>query len=211
MIHVLFLLLMYNSCIITPKKDEAPHQKVSALRLKEHAQAIKQFAHSQKASQQLAILVDMSIASNKKRIFLVDLNTDSVLVSGLCAHGQGVDYTKEEVVFSNVVGSNCTAIGHYRVGGKYTGEYGQAYKLFGLDSSNSNAFKRFIVFHYYPCVSDFEDATVCRSNGCPMVNTWMLQINRFCCGSISEGASFMIRNASPCHRFARHPSPSASG
>jgi len=167
------LVLLASSCISTTRSEEIKKDNLAETqftKLREHAHALKEFARSHKASTQLAILVDMSLPSWKKRMFTVNLQNDSVLISGICAHGQCDDYTKEDVKFSNVPGSNCTAQGRYRIGGKYSGQYGQAYKLFGLDSTNSNAFNRVIVYHYYSCVSDFEDSTVCRSNGCPMVS-----------------------------------------
>ncbi|HWB62754.1 MAG TPA: murein L,D-transpeptidase catalytic domain family protein [Chitinophagales bacterium] len=165
---MLFLLV---ACIShhAPAPDESPVNKAQ-LKLAAHAAELQAYAKSKKASTTLGILVDMSAPSWKKRLFVVNLNTDSVLVAGLCAHGQCDDIYREEVKFSNTVGSNCTAMGHYRIGGKYTGEYGEAYKLFGLDSTNSNAFARNIVFHYYPSVPDEEDKGACRSNGCPMVS-----------------------------------------
>ncbi|MEZ0128954.1 putative sugar nucleotidyl transferase [Flavobacterium sp. LBUM151] len=53
----------------------------------------------------------------------------------------------------------------------YTGKFGKAYKLYGLDKTNNNAFKRDIVFHYYYDVPYNEkDGYICNSYGCPMVN-----------------------------------------
>ena len=136
-----------------------------------HANQLKAYAIQQKCSQSLGILIDMSIASRKKRFFVIDLETDSILVSGLCAQGQGNNVNREEVVFSNTPGSYCTSEGRYKMGEKFVGEFGPGFKLYGLDPTNSNALNRFIVFHYHPGVGDEEDAkVVCRSNGCPMVS-----------------------------------------
>jgi len=139
--------------------------------LSQHAQQLRIFAATQKCSVKLGILVDMSIASRKNRFFVVDLENDSVLVSGLCAHGQGNDVNREDVVFSNKPGSYCTSEGRYKFGAKFEGEYGTGYKLYGLDSTNCNALSRDIVFHFHPGVPDKEDPkVVTRSNGCPMVS-----------------------------------------
>ena len=111
------------------------------------------------------------IASRKNRFFVVNLQNDSILLTGLCAHGQGDDVNREEVVFSNTPGSYCTSQGRYKLGVKFEGDYGTGYILHGLDSTNSNALKREVVFHYYFKVADKEDENVvCRSNGCPMVS-----------------------------------------
>ena len=151
-------------------KEQKPQSAFDVKKLNQHARLLKNFAQQQKASTNLGILVDMSIHSWKRRIFVINLETDSILLSGICAHGQGSDANREEVVFSNQPGSLCTSEGRYKLGGKYTGQYGEAYKLFGLDPTNSKAFERVIVFHYYPTVVDVEDSVVTRSNGCPMVS-----------------------------------------
>ena len=140
-------------------------------RLLQHAHSLKDFAKAQNNSTHLGILIDMSIASRKNRFFVVNLQNDSVLISGLCAHGQGDDVNREEVVFSNKPGSYCTSEGRYKLGVKFVGDYGTGYILHGLDSTNNNALKREVVFHYYFKVADTEDENVvCRSNGCPMVS-----------------------------------------
>ena len=167
----LISLLLFASCIsISKKKDDVQTKDLSVEKIKQRVVALKEYARTHKFSTELGILVDMTIASDKKRLFVVNMKNDSVLVSGLCAHGQCGDYMREEVVFSNEPGSNCSCNGHFKLGGKYSGDFGLAYKLYGLDTSNSNAFNRFIVFHYYSCVSDFENSGACRSNGCPMVS-----------------------------------------
>lgn len=56
-----------------------------------------------------------------------------------------------------------------------------AYKLFGLDSSNSNAYKRSIVLHGYYEMPDKEiyPSRVCNSQGCPMVsNNYIKTLSR---------------------------------
>src|ERR1039457_26173 len=145
MYPLIFLLCLITSCL-NPVANKQQHQHhrssaatVSMEKLRQRADSLRVFARGQKASTELGILVDMSVPSWKKRIFIVNLENDSILLSGLCAQGQGSDLQREDVVFSNVPGSYCTSEGRYRLGGKYTGEYGEAYKLYGLDSTNSNA------------------------------------------------------------------------
>ncbi|CAD0009831.1 peptidase [Flavobacterium chungangense] len=67
--------------------------------------------------------------------------------------------------------SNCTSLGIYSIGNNYNGIFGKAYRLSGLDETNSNAFKRAIVLHYYSAVPyEEQDRSISRSHGCPMVN-----------------------------------------
>jgi hypothetical protein len=165
---ILFLLLSYN--LKLTKADNAPSPDINPNKFIYHVNDLKNYAASQHANTQIGILVDMSVPAYKNRIFLVDLENDSVLVKGICAHGRGQDDNSEEVTFSNQPGSLCTSEGRYKIGTKYAGQYGYGYKLHGLDSTNSNAYKRDIVFHYYPIVPDEEYKQVCLSFGCPMVS-----------------------------------------
>jgi hypothetical protein len=52
-----------------------------------------------------------------------------------------------------------------------------AYKLTGLDVSNSNAYARAVVLHSYQYVPDEEsEAAICQSWGCPMVSSNFLKV-----------------------------------
>lgn len=135
-----------------------------------HADSILAYAQQQNANTDYAILIDMSIPSWEKRYFLLDLNKNSVLISGMCAHGEGSEFKVDEVVFSNVPQSHCTSKGRYKIGEKYDGRYGTSYRLHGLDATNDKAFERFIVLHGHDCVTDIEGEPTCLSLGCPMVS-----------------------------------------
>lgn len=120
----------------------------------------------------IAFFVDMKIPSGKNRFFVYDLKADKIIDKGLVAHGSGSETgTKGKLRFSNVPNSLSTSLGKYYIGKHYYGKFGRAYKLYGLDKTNSNAFKRDIVFHYYYDVPyEEKDGYICNSFGCPMVN-----------------------------------------
>ena len=167
----ILLIPLFWFCSLSPQQNSDIRKNGIDERLAQHAHYLKAFEKSQNGSTSLGILIDMSIVSRKNRFFVVNLQNDSILVSGLCAHGQGDDVNREQVVFSNKPGSYCTSEGRYKLGVKFEGDYGTGYILHGLDSTNSNALKREVVFHYYFKVADKEDENVvCRSNGCPMVS-----------------------------------------
>jgi hypothetical protein len=163
--------LLLAACALPGKKDKAALRQ----RLLIHADSLLSYAQEQNANTDYAILVDMGICSAEKRFFLIDLNTDSILVSGMCAHGSCENYLSEEVEFSNMPESHCSSKGRYKIGEKYDGEYGKAYRLHGLDKTNDKALKRFIVFHAHDCVSDVEGMPTCRSYGCPTVSADVLK------------------------------------
>lgn len=120
----------------------------------------------------IAFFVDMKISSGKNRFFVYDLKENKIIDKGLVAHGSGSETgIKGKLRFSNVPNSLSTSLGKYYIGKYYYGKFGRAYKLYGLDNTNSNAFKRDIVFHYYYDVPYKEkDGYICNSFGCPMVN-----------------------------------------
>jgi hypothetical protein len=82
-----------------------------------------------------------------------------------------------DAVFSNKVNSGCSCSGKFKVGKSYNGKFGLAYKLYGLDSCNNNAFERNIVLHSYKCVPEQETypLPICNSRGCPMVSVEFLK------------------------------------
>lgn len=173
----LFLILISCNQVDTKKEEQVDSSAKNITEetspYKPNLRNIKSFlsAHSN-YNQQLAIYIDMKISSGKSRLFVVDLKKDSILSKGLVA--QGVNTKNDEsgkLIFSNDPNSNCSSLGRYKIGGKYKGRFGDAYKLHGLDKTNSNAFARNVVLHSYYRVPDEEqDYPIMCSLGCPMVS-----------------------------------------
>lgn len=128
-------------------------------------------------STKIIFLIDMSLPSGQNRFFVYDLQNDSIIKSSLVAHGSGNSMFSFTPKFSNKKESGCTSLGKYRIGKSYSGRFGLAYKLYGLDSTNSNAFNRNIVLHSYSCVPEGETYPypICNSHGCPMVSPLFLK------------------------------------
>ncbi len=145
-------------------------------RLKLKAFSLKEFITSHNYNKEVCFLVDMSIASGKSRFFVYNLTKDSILLQGLVAHGNCDAGFQTEHSFSNKVNSGCSSLGKYKIGSSYNGRFGLAYKLYGLDSSNKNAFERNIVLHSYSCVPEQETdpIPIRNSRGCPMVSPGFL-------------------------------------
>jgi hypothetical protein len=145
--------------------------KVAFSKLKRQLPALKSFISRSIFNTKHCFLLDMSIPSGKKRFFVYDLEKDSIAYSGLVTHGSGSDKDGEAFYFSNKPGSYCTSLGKYRIGNSYAGRFGLAFKLYGLDTSNSNAFDRAVVLHAHECVPIEEVAPfpICLSLGCPTV------------------------------------------
>lgn len=147
------------------------------LKVKNSKLELKTYAAKNKCSQQYAFVIDMRIPSYKKRFFVYDIKKDSLLMSGLVAHGTGSETFKGELVFSNIPDSRCTSLGKYKIGVSYKGMYGLSYRLHGLDSTNNKALARAIVLHGNSCVPDEEEYEypICFSYGCPMVSSGFLK------------------------------------
>lgn len=167
-----------NSKYVPPAavKKNTDNHRAELVRLKGFANQLETYATKNDYNAHYCFLIDMSISSGSNRFFVYDIEKDSVLHAGLVAHGYG-NSSGNNVTFSNVPGSNSSSIGKYRIGGAYNGKFGLAYKLHGLDKTNSNAFDRFVVLHAHECVPDNETApqTICMSQGCPTVAPSFLQ------------------------------------
>jgi hypothetical protein len=103
--------------------------------------------------------------------------TDTLLLAGRVAHGIGNHTFAADPSFSNTDGSGYTSLSRYRIGAPYAGRIGRAYKLYGLDSTNSQAFRRNIVLHSYSYVpeAEIDPYPICNSLGCPMVSPGFLR------------------------------------
>ena len=157
---------------VPPLKAKKPVKENYTLLLKGRAQRLKTYARAKGFSTDYCFLIDMSRPSGKNRFFIYDLRKDSITAAGLVAHGSCNTTFLRKARFSNTPNEGCSSLGKYKVGYKYNGRFGRAYKLHGLDSTNSNAFRRAVVLHAYDCVPDKEiyPLPACNSLGCPMVS-----------------------------------------
>ena len=140
-------------------------------RLTKKALSARAYAAAHDFNTGRCFLIDMRLPSGENRFFVYNLEKDSVETAGLVTHGSGVNNTSNSPTFSNTPNSNCTSLGKYRIGKPYQGKFGLAYKLYGLESTNSKAFERFVVLHSHACVPNEEVApqVICESWGCPTV------------------------------------------
>ena len=163
---------IYNSESSLPKEvitlDHSTEDKLAT-----HVKEVQLFiSKNPKYNDAIAFFIDMKIHSGKNRFFIYDLKKNEVIDQGLVAHGSGSETgIVGELKFSNANNSLSTSLGKYCIGSSYNGRFGKAYKLYGLDTTNSNAFERNVVLHKYSKVpyEEQEDA-ICNSLGCPMVH-----------------------------------------
>lgn len=123
-------------------------------------------------SKNILTLIDFSMSSNSKRLWVIDLDTNTILYNSLVAHGRntGDEYASS---FSNSAESFKSSLGFYATGEIYNGKHGMSLKLDGLEKGiNSNARERAVVIHGAEYVSDSfirNNKRLGRSLGCPAI------------------------------------------
>jgi hypothetical protein len=159
----LFSIIIIGCNDIVPK--EVAHEKpvINILATRTKAREAFDFCKTQNLSIDFCILIDMSLHSGIKRFIVWDFKKDSISNSFLVGHGcckntWSSDSSKENPEFSNIDESHCSSLGKYKIGERAYSDWGVniKYVLHGLESTNSNALKRFIVFHSWEVVSDDE-------------------------------------------------------
>lgn len=150
-------------------------------RLRAKADTAKTYSEKKGMNTNYCILIDFSIHSGKNRFFVWDFKKDTVKYGGLCCHGYGQQSTQKMPVFSNVEGSYCSSLGKYRVGARAYSKWGinVHYKMHGLEKTNNNAFKRWIVLHSHTPMPSKEiyphHLPLGWSQGCPVINDELMR------------------------------------
>lgn len=163
-----------NNSILSKKEYHLGNTTVEKLRKKSTEAA--SFLKKNGYNESVCFFIDMSLPSGQNRFFVYDMANDSIQRSGLVTHGRCNQLWLEGRKYSNVPGCGCTSLGKYKIGYSYNGSFGLAYKLYGLDKTNNNAFKRFVVLHAHECVPESEvQDDICQSDGCPTVSPGFLK------------------------------------
>ena len=109
----------------------------------------------------IVLIVDYSLPIYKDRFFVFDQENKKILFKAKVGHGWKSGFFHPNDT-SNRRGTKKTSLGVYRTGGTYVGKFGKSRKLYGLNKSNSNAFKRGIIIHK----ADYGDFGMLWSMGC---------------------------------------------
>jgi hypothetical protein len=124
-------------------------------------------------SSSVLTVVDFSLPSREKRMWIIDIANKSLVLHTWVAHGErsGFDIPDR---FSDRVDSRESSLGFYLTDNVYMGDHGRSLKLDGLDEGfNINARKRSIVLHAAPYVCQEvidQHGRLGRSFGCPAVS-----------------------------------------
>lgn len=117
-------------------------------------------------------IVDFSLPSSEKRLFIVDLKNKKLLFNTYVSHGRGSGEAMA-TEFSNEADSHKSSLGFYVTGDTYMGKHGFSMRLLGQDKGfNDKANDRSIVMHSAPYVCEAAikaSGFIGRSHGCPAV------------------------------------------
>lgn len=117
-------------------------------------------------------IVDFSLSSTQKRLWVIDMLTNTVLLQSVVSHGRnsGEEFANS---FSNESNSNKSSLGFYTTGETYSGKHGLSLKLDGLEYGiNDNARNRAVVMHGADYAAESiirQQGRLGRSQGCPAV------------------------------------------
>lgn len=117
-------------------------------------------------------IIDFSMPSSKKRLFVIDLMSGNLLFNTFVSHGRNSG-TALATHFSNAFNSLKSSLGFYTTGAPYNGKHGYSLRLDGQEKGiNDNAFNRGIVMHSADYVDEHliqENGYIGRSQGCPAI------------------------------------------
>ena len=139
----------------------------------------------------ILLIIDYSIPSNEKRLWVFDLQKKQLLFHTYVSHGIRSG-TLLSNYFSNVNNSKASSIGVYKTEGTYYGRDGLSLRLEGLEKNfNHNANLRYLVIHggwYMDEQFIKKYGRPGRSWGCPALP---LQLTQSIINTIKDGALFV--------------------
>lgn len=147
-------------------------------------------------------LIDFSLSANSKRMWVIDMTTNTVLYNSLVAHGRnsGEEYATQ---FSNKSESYQSSLGFYLTGETYQGKHGLSLRLDGLERGiNDKARDRAVVIHGADYVSEQfikQNKRLGRSQGCPALP---VELNQQIIQTIKEKSCLFIYHPSRSYKVA---------
>ena len=125
-----------------------------------------------KLKKPLLTVIDYSLPSTQKRLWIIDLTQQKILLHTVVAHGRNSGALLAEK-FSNRPESYQSSLGFFQTGEAYQGKHGYSLRLDGLEAGiNDQARARAIVIHGADYAKETVAATagrLGRSLGCPAV------------------------------------------
>lgn len=151
--------------------QQAPNLKASTLQ-----SAVKAYNKAQQrglSNKPILTVIDFTMPSNEKRMWVIDMRTNRVLANDLVAHGKGSG-DRYATRFSNKHQTYASSLGVYVTGATYQGKHGLSLRLHGMEKGiNDQIFERTVVMHSATYVNkELAEAygKIGRSWGCPAMS-----------------------------------------
>src|SRR3990167_217006 len=146
--------------------------KLNPQALQQALNAMQCALNSGAAQAQRLAVIDYSEPSTARRLWIFDLQKQTLLLHDLVAHGNksGENFATR---FSNRIGSYQSSLGLFRTQESYQGKHGYSLRMDGLEPGvNDRARERAIVIHAADYVNPLwskRQGRIGRSQGCPAV------------------------------------------
>jgi len=177
--------------ILESKYEELPSQAALEIAMEGYEKL------NSKISNQLLTVIDFSLPSTEKRLWIIDPEKGEVLLNSVVAHGKNSGELMA-VKFSNKPESYQSSLGFYLTAETYQGKHGYSLRLDGLEKGfNDMARSRAIVVHGADYATEaFAKMTgrLGRSLGCPALPS-----------DLSKEVIDLIKNGSLLFIYGNHP------
>jgi hypothetical protein len=154
------------------------------------------------ANDSILSIVDFSLPSSRKRLFVIDTKNGRLLFNTFVSHGRNSG-TLKATSFSNKPNSYKSSLGFYITGDTYNGQHGYSLRLEGEEAGiNDNAMNRGIVMHSARYVDEdliSSQGYIGRSQGCPAIPE---ELHKAIISQIRNGSCLFLY--SPDKYYASH-------
>lgn len=149
-------------------------------RAKERASKLLEFCRKEGYNTRIALFVDLSRHSGRRRFVAWSFERNAPLFTAPVSHGSGSQSSHVRSAYarlSNEDGSHLSSVGRALVAERYEGRYGVAYRLDGLEATNSNLRPRCVVLHGWEHTTSYPifPLATTGSFGCPVLSRSMMQ------------------------------------
>ena len=148
-------------------------------RVAERAKELLEYCRREGYNTRVALFVDLSRHSGRRRFVAWDMVRMVPIFTSPVSHGSGSERSHVRSAYarlSNEDGSHLSSLGRAVVAERYEGRYGVAYRLDGLEATNTNLRSRYVVLHGWEHTTSYPiwpRATV-GSFGCPVLSRRMM-------------------------------------
>ena len=149
-------------------------------RVSERAEALREFCRKEGYNTNVALFVDLSRHSGRRRFIAWDMVRNAPIFSCPVSHGSGAQRSHVRSAYariSNEDGSHLSSLGRALIAERYEGRYGVAYRLDGLEDTNSNLRPRCVVLHGWEHTTSYPIYPIptVGSFGCPVLSRKMMR------------------------------------